>query len=104
VEDLAEAHVLVIQNRTAENQIFNLEGMRKVTIREIAETIKKLLDGKVKIVYTPARSGDYAGKEVSNEKVKNTLGWEPKIDFEEGMRRTIEWYCKKHNLKYSTPS
>lgn len=95
IEDLAVANVLAMKDE-AENEIFNLEGMRKVTIREIAETIKKLLSGNVEITYESARPGDYAGKEVSNEKAKRILGWEPRVDFEEGMRRTIEWYCRSH--------
>lgn len=99
VEDLADAHILAIDNKKAENQIFNLEGMRKITIREIAETIKKLVGGNVKIIHTPARPGDYTGKEVSNTKTKEILGWKLKVDFEEGMKKTISWYKEKHNLK-----
>ena len=98
VEDMAEAHVKVL-GPAGQNQIFNLEGLRKVSIKEIAETIKKLLGGtgqKVEITYTPARPGDYAGKEVSREKAKRVLGWEPKVDFAEGMKRTLEWYRQTH--------
>ena len=95
VEDLAEAHVRILDAR-GENQIFNLEGLRKVSIREVAETIRTLLDGKVRITSVPARPGDYAGKEVSREKAKRLLGWEPKVDFTEGMRRTLAWYRQAH--------
>lgn len=97
VEDLARAHVLAM-TEVAKNQTYNLEGMRKITIKEIAETIDKLVGG-VSIEYLPARPGDYAGKEVSAEKAKRELGWEPKIDFEEGMRRTIEWYKAKYYIE-----
>lgn len=95
VEDLAEAHVKIL-SEAGRNQIFNLEGMRPVSIREVAETIRKLLGGKVQILHTPARPGDYAGKEVSREKAKRLLAWEPQVDFEEGMRRTLAWYRKAH--------
>lgn len=91
VEDLADAHILALDNR-AENQILNLEGMRRISIREVAETIKALVDNDVKIEYVPARPGDYEGKEASNDKIKRLLGWEPKVDFEDGMRKTIEWF------------
>lgn len=97
VEDLAQAHLLVMDNK-AINQTFNLEGKRKVTVQEIAETINRLLGGGVKIEYTPARPGDYVGKEVSAEKAKRELGWVPTVDFEEGMRRTIIWYKEKMGL------
>jgi UDP-glucose 4-epimerase len=98
VEDLAQAHILAMREK-AENEIYNLEGMRKITIKEVAETIKRLVGGDVEITYTPARPGDYAGKEVSKKKAKRELDWEPTTDFEEGMKKTIEWYKKKHGVK-----
>ncbi len=91
IEDLAEAHILALKPE-AENQILNLEGMRQISIKEVAETIQKLVSNNVKIEYLPARPGDFQGKEASNDKVKRLLGWEPKVDFEEGMGKTIEWY------------
>lgn len=91
VEDLADAHILAL-NEKAENQILNLEGMRRISIKEMAETIQNLVANDVQIEYLPARPGDYEGKEGSNDKIKRLLGWEPKIDFEEGMRKTIEWF------------
>ncbi|ODS30225.1 MAG: capsular polysaccharide biosynthesis protein [Candidatus Scalindua rubra] len=94
VEDLADAHVLALINE-AENQILNLEGMRRITIKEIAETIQKLVDQEVNIEYIPARPGDYEGKEASNDKIKRLLDWEPKVDFKEGMEKTIAWYKSK---------
>jgi len=97
VEDLADAHVLALEEK-AENQILNLEGMRRITIKEMAETIQKLVEKDVKIESIPARIEDYEGKEASNEKIKRLLNWEPKIDFEEGMQKTIAWY-KTHILR-----
>ncbi|MCU1266814.1 MAG: Capsular polysaccharide biosynthesis protein [Acidobacteria bacterium] len=91
IDDLARAHLLALSGR-AENQVYNLEGRRRITIKQIAETINEVLGGGVKIEYLAARPGDYAGKEVSAQKILRELEWEPKIDFEEGMRRTIEWF------------
>ncbi len=97
VEDLAEGNVLGLKN-IARNKIYNLDGREKVTIKQIAETIKKIL-GDVKIEYTPARPGDFSGKEVSSDLAKNELGWEPKISFEEGVRRYIEWYKEREEKR-----
>ena len=90
VEDLALGNVAALKD-IARNQTYNLEGMRPVTIREVAETVKKLL-GNVNIEYREARPGDYAGKVASAAKAKKELGWEPRIDLEEGIARYIEWY------------
>jgi len=94
VEDLAEGNVAALKHVPI-NQTYNLEGPRPVTIREIAETVKKLI-GNVAIEYEEARPGDYGGALVSSEKAKRELGWEPKVDFEEGVRRYIEWYKTLH--------
>lgn len=93
VEDLAEGNVLALKN-IAKNKIYNLDGNEKITIKQIAETIKKIL-GNVKIEYTPARPGDFSGKEVSSELAKKELGWEAKTSFEEGLRRYIKWYKER---------
>lgn len=93
VEDLAEGNVLALKD-IAKNKIYNLDGKEKVTIKQIAETIKKIL-GDVKIEYTPARPGDFSGKEVSSELAKKELDWEPKVSFEEGLGRYIKWYKER---------
>jgi len=90
VKDLAEGNVLALKT-VAQNKIYNLDGTEKVTIKQIAETVQKII-GNVKIEYVPARPGDFSGKEVSSQLAKNELGWEPKVSFEEGVRRYIDWY------------
>ena len=60
-------------------------------MKEVAETVKKLIEN-VEIEYKEERPGDFEGKKVSAEKAKRELGWEPKVDFEEGVRRYIKWY------------
>jgi UDP-glucose 4-epimerase len=93
VEDLAEGNVAALKD-VAKNKTYNLEGMRAITVKEIAQTVKKLV-GDVEIEYKKERPGDFEGKVVSAEKAKRELDWEPKVDFEEGVRRYIEWYREK---------
>lgn len=94
VGDLARAHVLALQE-VATNQIYNLEGMRFVTVKELAELVSKLLGG-VEIQYKeePTRVGEfqYFRKLISSNKAYIDLGWAPEMDLEEGVRRTIDWY------------
>lgn len=97
IEDLAEGSALALK-AVAVNQTYNLEGIRSVTIKEIAETVRNLI-GDVAIQYKEARPGDYSGAIVSSDKAKRELGWEPKVDFEEGMRRYIEWHREEISKK-----
>lgn len=93
VEDLAEGNVLALKS-VGENKIYNLDGNEKVSIKQIAETVQKLV-GNTKIEYVPARPGDFSGKEISSRLANEELGWVPSIRFEEGVRRYIDWYKKK---------
>ena len=88
----------------AENQVYNLEGPQKISIKEIAKTIDKVLGGGVRVEYAPARPGDYGGKEVSARKAHQELEWEPQVDFEEGMRRTVDWFKQRYLAAASRPS
>ena len=58
---------------------------------KVAETVKKLT-GNLKIEYKEARPVDYIGKIKHDDEAQKELGWKPKIDFEEGIKRYIDWY------------
>jgi len=93
VEDLAEGNVLALQS-IARNKIYNLDGNERITIKEVAETIQKIV-GNVEIEYIQERLGDFSGKEVSGKLAERELEWSPKVNFEEGVRRYIVWYKKR---------
>jgi len=94
VEDLAFAHVLAL-SEAAVDQTYNLDGREKVTILRIAQTVLRLTDFDQPVEFIAARSGDYAGRDVSSEKARHELGWMPQIDFDEGMERTVPWLVER---------
>jgi UDP-glucose 4-epimerase len=101
VEDLAEGSLAALQEE-ARNEIFNLEGMRPVTVAEVAETVRAVV-GDVEIQYVGARVGDYRGKLVSNEKALRQLGWQPRVDLEEGIGRYVAWWREKAAREREAP-
>ena len=90
VEDLAEGNVLALKP-AAMHRTYNLDGAEKISVLQIAETIRKVI-GDVNIQFVEGRPGDFAGKVGVSQRAKDELGWEPKVSFEEGLRRYIEWY------------
>jgi UDP-glucose 4-epimerase len=94
VRDMADAHVLAMKEAAA-NQTYNLEGTRKITVLEVAEGIKKILGDSVKLEFVPARPGDFGGKEVTANKALRELDWYPTVSFEDGLKRTVEWFTDK---------
>ena len=90
VEDLAAGNVAALQE-AARNKIYNLDGPRSVTIREVAENVKRIIGGKVVIEMMPARPGDFGGKILNNDRARADLGWAPKVDIEAGMEAYHAW-------------
>lgn len=95
VKDMARAHILAMEEG-AKNQIYNLEGPEKVTVRRVAESIQNLIGKeKVRVEFKPARPGDFGGKEVSAEKAAKDLNWRAKTTFEEGLAATTDYFKSK---------
>ena len=94
VKDIAEAHLLAMEDR-AKNEIYNLEGLEKVTVLDVAERIRDLIGEHVQITKVPARAGDFGGKDVSAEKAERELGWSANVSFESGIKTTVEWFCQR---------
>jgi UDP-glucose 4-epimerase len=94
VEDLAEAHVLALRPE-ATNQTFNLEGRERISIRSMVESIGAAVGRSVDVTYTPARTGDYGGREISAAKAERVLGWRADVPFADGLRRYVDWHLAK---------
>ncbi len=94
VRDIAEGHVAAMKE-AAVNQTYNLEGIRKVTVLEVAEGIRKNIGEHVKIEFVPERPGDFGGKEISALKARRDLCWGASVEFEDGLKRTVDWFRAK---------
>lgn len=90
VEDLAEAHVKVI-DEVATNRTYNLEGAAPITIREIAESVIELV-GTGEVEFGPARAADLRARTIATDRARDELGWTATTPFAEGLRRTHAWY------------
>jgi len=89
VKDLAEGNVAAL-NPAAANQTYNLDGLRPVSIKELAEIVQSFIPGTI-IQYVEARPGDFKGFSASSEKALRDLGWRAHTDIREGIRQYIEW-------------
>ena len=70
----------------------NIGNPHEITIKEFAEEIIKLTGTDQKIVYKPLPKDDPMQRQPDITKAKEILGWEPKIDRSEGMKRTFEYF------------
>ena len=95
VDDFVDGLLKCIESPKAIGQSFNIGNARAVvTTYGLAQTVCRVLESKSKILFKPALSADIELRIPSVEKMKNVLGFMAKIDLEEGIRLTAEWFSK----------
>jgi dTDP-glucose 4,6-dehydratase len=70
----------------------NIGNPHEITLNELAKTIIKLTKSKSKIVYKPLPVDDPKVRRPDNTKARTKLKWEPKVQLEEGLKKTIEYF------------
>jgi CDP-glucose 4,6-dehydratase len=107
VEDAVEAYLLLAQCVAAGQvcgEAVNISYERPMTVREVVDAI--LAEARVEL--EPVTE-DTAAHEIQDQyldatRARRELGWSPAFDFDEGLRRTVDWYRAHFNGSVSTPS
>lgn len=91
VDDAAEAIVLAGVAQTTAEPV-NLGADREVTIRETVEAIARLVGFTGELRWDPSKPDGQPRRGVDGSRARSLLGWSPSMDFEQGLRATIDWY------------
>ena len=75
-------------------KILNIGNSSPISLREMINVIAKTLNIEPKIKQLPMQPGDVERTYADISKAKKLIGYEPKISFEEGIKRFVEWYKK----------
>ena len=90
VDDLVTGIVLLFERGDADPT--NLGNPHEFTVRELAALVLKLTGSRSAIVERPLPVDDPRVRQPDIGRVRETLGWEPKVGLEEGLRRTIDYF------------
>jgi dTDP-glucose 4,6-dehydratase len=80
---------------SSENDPVNIGNPVEMTIKQIAETIIRMTGSKSRIVYRPLPTDDPKQRRPDITRARQLLGWEPKVQLEEGLVKTIEYFRTK---------
>lgn len=90
VDDIAVGTIKAIKK--VGFKIINLGGNDPYRLTYMIGLIEKNLGKKAKVIYKPFHIADIKATWADISEAKNTLGWMPKVSFDEGIRRTVEWH------------
>jgi dTDP-glucose 4,6-dehydratase len=93
ISDLVDGIIRLMLS--SENDPVNIGNPVEMTIKQIAETIIKMTGSSSKIVYRPLPTDDPKQRRPDITRARTLLGWEPKVQLEEGLIKTIEYFKTK---------
>src|ERR671935_251799 len=94
VDDIADGIVTAMSHPAGLNQDFNISASRELTVAEIARVVWEACGNdpeEFALEHLPAFPIDVPRRWPSVEKARRLLGWEARIDVEEGIARTVAW-------------
>ena len=94
VENVVNANLQACKTPAAKvaGHVFNVATGQRIDLNETFRVLKKLTGYSGTVNYEPERSGDVKHSLADLSLAEKHLGYKPTVDFEDGLRRTIEWY------------
>ena len=92
IDDLIDGMIKMMNNTDDFVGPVNLGNPDEFTIKKLAEKVIEMTGLKSKIVYMPLPEDDPKQRQPNITLAKQKLNWEPKIDLEEGLKKTIEYF------------
>ena len=92
VDDHCKAIMLVLKNGKS-GESYNISAVNEIDNLQVVSGILKILDKSEKLMkFVSSRPGEDTRYSLDSTKIHRELGWEPEISFDEGIKKTIEWY------------
>ena len=93
IDDLLDGVLLCLEREEAVGESFNIGNARSaVTIFDLAQRIRRLTGERIDIRFEPHTSPDVEIRVPNIDKARRLLGFEPKVELDDGLERTIAWF------------
>jgi nucleoside-diphosphate-sugar epimerase len=73
-------------------EVINIATGGRISLNQLFRTIRDLVGASVEPVYAEPRRGDVRDSRADVEKARRLLGYDPTVSFDDGLRKTVEWY------------
>ncbi|MBI2149259.1 MAG: SDR family oxidoreductase [Acidobacteria bacterium] len=92
VQNVVEGNLLACSAAEVSGQVFNVACGDRITVNSMLHQINEITGSDISPIHADRRAGDIMHSQADITRAREHLGYEPKVSFEEGLRRTIEWY------------
>ncbi len=94
IQNAVDANLLAMKAPASQaaGQMFNVATGKRADLNQAFQLLKKIIGYTGEVKYAPERSGDVKHSLADLSRTEKQLGYKPTVDFEEGLRRTVDWY------------
>jgi nucleoside-diphosphate-sugar epimerase len=92
VANVIDGVLKAVKAPNASGQVINVATGSRISLNRLFTTMRDLLGSRVEVSYGPNRHGDVKDSLADITRARTLLGYEPTVSFEEGLKKTIEWY------------
>jgi UDP-N-acetylglucosamine/UDP-N-acetyl-alpha-D-glucosaminouronate 4-epimerase len=94
IQNAVDANLLAIKAPASQaaGQMFNVATGERADLNQAFQLLKKIIGYTAEVKYGPERAGDVKHSLADLSRIEKNLGYKPAVDFEEGLRRTVDWY------------
>ena len=92
VDNVVDETLRACEAAGAPGRVLNGGTGVRVTLNEVVSLLEKIVGGQIAVQYEPARPGDIRDSQADISLAKKILGYSPLVMFNEGLKRTWEWY------------
>jgi len=99
VDNIVDLTLQACEASGASGKVINGGTGARITLNQVRNSLEKITGGKVPVRYDPPRPGDIRDSQADVSLARKILGYQPSVLFEEGLRRTWEWYKTAYGKK-----
>lgn len=96
IENVVQANLLACEAPSASGKVFNVGTGSRFTLNQTLAMLQRISGANVEAKYEPAREGDIRDSQADITQGREILGYNPTVEFEEGLERTFSWYRESH--------
>lgn len=95
VSNVIDGVLRAVEAPSASGEIINVANGGRVSLNGAWATLESILGRLPRPIYLPGRAGDVRDSQADISKARALLGYEPRVNFEEGLRRTVAWAAEE---------
>src|SRR5579863_9733420 len=92
VDNAVSANLLACEAPNVSGKVFNIGVGGRFSLNQTVELLRNISGTKLEVKYDPPRDGDIRDSQADITQARKLLGYDPQVEFEQGLRRTFEWY------------